>query len=274
MMFKPNQTIAALNRVKDRRAETFVSPSCRAFTRLDLVVTAALVLLLLTVFGVMYFGGHGKAMRCQANLRAMGNAIQDFATEHSDALPPAIIDTKAMMWDSQIVPYLPYKLVKGGIDPVFKCPSDSLPHARTRSYTMSGHNMRNENWPPGQDNATGVGLIWNQETITRLLGEPALKIATTNTDLLALVKRSQIPSPSETMVLTELINSGNNLKEGRWAAIESPGQQLEQLFQNGTRIHRGRYNYLMLDGHVELMSPLQAGDTYGNMKMWRISKSD
>lgn len=272
MMFKSNQTIITLIREISWRGKP-PAPQ-QAFTRLDLVVTAAVVVLLATVFGVTYFGGHGKAMRCQANLKALGNAIQDFASEHSDALPPAIIDTKAMVWDSQIVPYLPYKLVRGGIDPVFKCPSDALPHARTRSYTMSGHNMRNENWPPGPDNATGVGLVWNQETLTRLLGEPAVKVTATNTDLLALVKRSNIPSPTDTLVLTELINSGNNLKEGRWAAIESPGQQLEQFWQNNSIIHRGRYNYWMLDGHVEMMSPLQAGDTYGNMKMWRISKSD
>lgn len=243
-----------------------------AFTRLDLVATMAVMLLLLTIFGTAFFGERGRTLRCQANLKVLGNAMQDFAAEHSDALPPAIIDTKGIVWDSQIAPYLPFKLVKGGIEPVFKCPSDVLPHARTRSYAMSGHDMRNENWPPGPDNATGVGLVWNQESISRLLGEAAAKAAMTNTDMLAMMKFSFIHSPSDTMVLTELINSGNNLKEGRWAAIENPGQQVEQLFQSGTRVHHGRCNYLMLDGHVELMSPLQAGDTYGNMKMWRISK--
>ncbi len=246
----------------------------RAFTRLDLVATMAVLLLLLAIFGMTFFGERGRTLKCQSNLKALGHAMQDFASEHSDALPPAIIDTKRIIWDSQIAPYLPFKLVKGGIDPVFKCPSDALPHARTRSYAMSGHNMLNENWPPGADNATGVGLVWNQENISRLLGEATAKAAMTNTDMLAMMKRSFIHSPSDTMVLSELINSGNNLKEGRWAVIESPGQQLEQLLQNGTRVHRGRCNYLMLDGHVELLSPLQAGDTYGNMKIWRINKSN
>ena len=245
-----------------------------AFTRLDLVVLTAASLLLVTIFGGLFLGGHGKALRCQANLKALGNAMQDFAAEHADALPPANIETSRVVWDSQIVAYLPYKLVKGGIDPVFQCPSDRLPHARTRSYAMSGHNMRNENWPPGPDNATGVGLVWNQETITRLLGAPALKMAATNHDQLALFKRSQIPAPSQTLILTEMINSGNNLKEGRWAAIESPGQQMEQLWQSNSRPHRGYCNYLMVDGHLEMLSPLQAGDTYGNRKLWRVNKSD
>ena len=238
------------------------------------MVVIGLSVLLLLLFGLGRIGERGRVIKCQANLMALGNAVQSFALEHSDALPPAVIETKQMVWDSQIVPYLPFNLVKKGIDPVFKCPSDTLPHARARSYTMSGSNMRSENWPPGPDNATGVGLLWNQETISRLLGEGAVEAAGTNVDTLALVKRSCIPVPSATLVLTELINSENNLKGSRWASIESPGAQLEQLLHDNGRVHHGRYNYLMLDGHVEFMSPLQAGDSYGNMNMWSIRKSD
>lgn len=271
-MFLFNQTFINQNQGRKRSGRPYGRQW--AFTRLDLAAAIAVILLLVTIFGSLCFGERGRTAKCQANLKALGNAMQDFASEHSDALPPAIIDTRRMVWDAQIVSYLPYRLVKGGIDPVFKCPSDALPHARARSYAMSGHDMLNENWPPGPDNATGVGLVWNQENISRLLGERAAKAAMTNADMLAMMKLSFIPSPAETMLLTEVINSGNNLKENRWAAIENPGQQLEQLLHDNTSVHHGRYNYLMMDGHVELMSPLQAGDTYGNMKMWRIRRSD
>lgn len=246
----------------------------RAFTRIDLVTVVLVLIMLTSWIGLANVGERGRIAKCAANLAVLGRATQSFADEHDDALPPAIIDTKRIIWDSQIASYLPLNLVKGGIDPVFKCPSDALPHARTRSYAMSGHNMLNENWPPGPDNATGVGLVWNQENIPRLLGEEAAKTAITNTDMLAMMKRAFIRSPSDTLVLSELINSGNNLKEGRWAVIDSPGQQLDQLLHDNTIIHHGRYNYLMLDGHLELMSPLQAGGAYGNMKMWWISKPD
>ena len=36
---------------------------------------------------------------------------------------------------------------------------------------MSAHNMSLENWPPGPDNETGVGLVWDRNSMSRLLGE-------------------------------------------------------------------------------------------------------
>jgi prepilin-type processing-associated H-X9-DG protein len=247
----------------------------RAFTRLDLMVLIGLVVLLASWFGAGRIGERGRIAKCAANLTVLGQSMQGFGNDHGDALPPAIVEMQQVTWDAQLAPYLPANLTQHGIDPLFKCPSDQLPHARTRSYTMSAHDMQNENWPIGPENATGVGLVWNQESISRLLGEQALRAAATNIDCLAMVKRTFIPSPANTVVLTELINSDNNLKGIRWSVIgganfTGPGQQLEQLLHNQTCIHDGRYNYLMLDGHVELLSPLQAGA----LKIWNISKAN
>jgi len=239
------------------------------------MVVIGLVTLLLACFGLSRFGERGRTAKCAANLVVLGQAMQGFSNDHGDTLPPAIVAPQDITWDAQIAPYLPRNLVENGMDPLFHCPSDRLPHARARSYTMSAHNMRNENWPLGPENATGVGLIWNPESISRLLGESVVRSAATNTDCLAMLKRSAIPSPANTVVLTELISSDNNLKGLRWSVIgdaadtSGAGQQLEQVMHtNKARIHDGRYNYLMLDGHVELLSPLQAGA----LKIWNISK--
>jgi prepilin-type processing-associated H-X9-DG protein len=119
-----------------------------------------------------------------------------------------------------------------------------------------------------------VGLVWNQETISRLLGEQGLGAAATNVNTLALLKLSGVPAPAATMVLTELISPDNNLKGGAFAAIDGPGSQVVQPLNGVTCVHHGRYNYLMLDGHVERMSPLQAQDSAGNQRIWSIKKSD
>jgi len=245
-----------------------------AFTRLDMMVLLGLVVLLAAWFGVGRIGERGRIAKCSTNLAFLGQAMESFANDHGDALPPASIDPQRIAWDMQIAPYLPRNLVANGIEPAFQCPSDQLAHARARSYAMSAHDMQSENWPPGPANATGVGLVWNKENIQRLLGEPAVKTAATNVDFLAMVKRSSIQSPADTLVLTERISSGNNLKDTGMAAISSPGQQFEQLINDKTRIHGGRCNYLMLDGHIELLSPLQAGTLFGSRKIWNISKSD
>ncbi len=244
------------------------------FTQLDLMVLIGLVVLLSAWVGLGRIGERGRIAKCAANLEVLGQAMQSFGNDHNEALPPAAIESRRIAWDMPIAPYLPRSLVKNGVDPLFRCPSDRLNHSRARSYTMSAHDMQSDNWPPGSNNATGVGLVWNQENLPRLLGESAVTMAATNADFLAMVKRSLIPSPAGTLVLTELINADNNLKDTRWAAISSSGQQLEQLLHDGVRIHDGRYNYLMLDGHVELASPLQAGVSQGPLNIWTIRKAD
>lgn len=249
----------------------------QAFTRLDMMVVIGVVVVLSSwsVFILGRFGERGRIAQCAANLAVLGQAMQSFANEHEDALPPASIDQLGISWDAQIAPYLPESRLKNGIDPLFRCPSDRLTHSRSaRSYAMSAHDMQPGNWPPGPDNATGVGLVWNKENTRRLLGDQAAAISATNTDIFDMVKRSLIPSPAETMVLTERINSDNNLKSTKMAAVSNPVQQFQQLINGKTRIHYGRFNYLMLDGHVELLSPLKTGASEGAYDIWNISKSE
>lgn len=219
-------------------------------------------------------GERGRTTRCAANLAVLGRASQRFADDHGDALPPAAVELQAVAWNAQILPYLPRHRVKNGIDPSFLCPSDRLVHSWPRSYAMSAHDMQPENWPPGPDNVTGVGLVWNQESMDRLLDEAHRKMAVTNLDSLALMKRASVPAPSSTLLLTEMISFENNWKGTTRAAISSPGPQLEVLLENKTRIHGGSFNYLMLDGHVELQVPLQAVTTSGGMNIWNINKAN
>jgi prepilin-type processing-associated H-X9-DG protein len=249
-------------------------PAAGGFTRLDLLVLIGLAVLGAAWLGLGRIGERGRRAGCAANLEVLGQAMQGFGNDHGDALPPASVEPQRLAWDAQIAPYLPRNLVQNGIDPLFRCPSDRLAHARARSYTMSAHDMQPGNWPPGPDNTTGVGLVWTRDNLGRLLGEPAAGLAATNADFLAMVKRSFIRSPADTLVLTELINADNNLKDTRLAAISGSGPQLELLLQHHPRIHGGFFNYLMLDGHVERVSPLQAGTTAGGRNIWNINPAN
>lgn len=246
-----------------------------AFSRLDLITVIGVVGLLFLWFGMWQFGEHGRITRCAANLRALGQATQSFATDQQNALPPAVIDAghQQITWDARITPSLPQNLLKHGSEPLFRCPSDRLVHFNGRSYTMSAHDMQLENWPPGPENDTGVGLVWNQETIRKLLDQQQSNIVATNVDFGAMMKRSLIPSPSKTLLLTELISYENNLKGITWAAISGPGEQVQQFVNKKAYVHNGRFNYLMLDGHVELLSPLQTTAPNGG-GIWSIRKSN
>jgi prepilin-type processing-associated H-X9-DG protein len=256
------------------RGNCFAFAGARGFARPDLAATVGVAIILLLFFGAGRVGERGRTARCAANLAALGRATQSFADDHEDALPPAAIEPGSVAWDAQVAPYLPPNRVKKGMGPSFQCPSDPLADARARSYAMSAHDMQPENWPPGPDNVTGVGLVWNKESMDRLLDEEHRKMAVSDPDSLALMKRESISAPSGTLVLTEMISAENNLKETAWAGIGGPGPQLDLLLKNHIRIHAGYFNYVMLDGHVELQTPLQGGATSGGLNIWNINKAN
>ena len=172
------------------RGNCFAFAGARGFARPDLAATVGVAIILLLFFGAGRVGERGRTARCAANLAALGRATQSFADDHEDALPPAAIEPGSVAWDAQVAPYLPPNRVKKGMGPSFQCPSDPLADARARSYAMSAHDMQPENWPPGPDNVTGVGLVWNKESMDRLLDEEHRKMAVSDPDSLALMKRA------------------------------------------------------------------------------------
>ena len=247
-----------------------------AFSRTDLLAGMAVVVLLAALFALKFTGERSRIASCKHNLRILGDAMQDYASSEGDSLPPASIAKLGLAWDAQILPHLPSKVVRNGIDRAFQCPSDKVPRSRPRSYAMSAHNMSVEDWPPGPDNKTGVGLVWDANSMNRLLDDQEAASAETDKDSLAMVKLSGIPSPADTVYLTEAINGNNNIKEIRSAAVSGSGAQMGGLrtAAEQQRFHLGRLNYLMLDGHVEALSPLQTGSLDGNAGIWSVKKGN
>jgi prepilin-type processing-associated H-X9-DG protein len=251
-------------------------PVGNAFSRLDLLAGIAAVVVLAALFALNFTGERGRVASCKRNLSILGGAMQEYASSHGGALPPASIAQLGLPWDAQILPHLPSKVVANGIDHAFQCPSDNVPRFRPRSYAMSAHNMSLENWPPGPDNETGVGLVWDRNSMSRLLGEEAAASAETDKDSLALVKLFGIPSPADTVYLTEAINGNNNIKDIQSAAVSGAGAQKDGLRTPAEqqRFHLGRLNYLMVDGHVETLSPLQTGSFDGGGGIWTVKKGN
>ncbi len=249
--------------------------SVKGFTQMDLMVTIIVVAGLIGWFGLTHTGERARIAKCAQNLNVLGGLMQDYANDHGSSLPPASVERPLIAWDMQIAPYLRPSQVKTGIDPFFLCPSDHLDRRRPRSYAMSAHDMAPANWPPGPDNETGVGLSWNNDNIKQLLGDKAVEsVAKDNSDSLALVKLSWLPAPADTIVLTELIDPDNNLKGIGKTTVSSPEEQQATLRGDTSGFHNGKFNYLMADGHVELLSSLQTGSLDGNSGIWTIGKGD
>jgi prepilin-type processing-associated H-X9-DG protein len=245
----------------------------RAFTQVDLIASILVMTILAGWLGLNLTGERARIAQCRHNLRLLGQITLGYANDHGSSLPPASVQQPLSSWDVQIAPYLNPSQVKSGMDPFFLCPSDHLARPRPRSYAMNAHDMTPANWPPGPDNQTGVGLSWDRARIKQLLGDNvAESLAAQNADTLPMVKYSWLPDPANTIVLTELIDPDNLVKDGRKTTVSGPMEQMA-LFQNYSgNFHNGRFNYLMADGRVESLSPLQTGPLSDSSSLWSISK--
>ena len=250
------------------------------FTRLDLLVVTGVVLFLGGWLGYACLGEHGRRWRCASNLSALGRALHGYAGEHGGMLPPASVNVGKVQstWDLDVFTFLQPGLAKDDnaqlaatVPGYFACPSDRLAHAGTiRSYSMAGHDMSAQNWPPGPHSATGVGLTWDKPSVSRLLGEDALA----HPETLPGVNLSVIPAPADTALLAEVIAPENALGKLPWAAVAGSAASGQALPDGGATFHGGRFNYLMVDGHVEWLSVLQAGAVDGKAGIWTLKKGD
>jgi prepilin-type processing-associated H-X9-DG protein len=266
----------------------------QAFTRADLIAVTAVLLLLAGWFGMRHWGEAGRTAQCGRNLQVLGTAMQNYANEHGSALPAAGVEAPLTAWSAELQPFLPGAPGKranaqspgarkqlassapnqAALERVFACPSDPIARDKKRSYAMSAHDMRPENWLPGPDNETGIGLVWSKAAVQRLLSQEARQaMASGKLEALPAVKLSWVPDPVNTLFLTELFHADNRL--GRWGQVVTRAEeQVNALNGNFSRCHRGRFGYLMLDGHAEWLSPLQTGSWRGDVGIWTIRAGD
>jgi prepilin-type processing-associated H-X9-DG protein len=263
-----------------------------SFTVWDLIA----ILVVTGVFGGWFVFAHsgerGHIARCAGNLKALGEATQAYANDHNDGLPAAVIDTRAMgaegqvtCWDMALAPYLEPRLAKAksiyeqnqlwpAVQPYLVCPSDPFKRAEPRCYAMATRIMQ-AGWPPSPQDMTGVGVVWNKQFVSALLGQEMAGDALKNPDLLPRLKRSLLPDPANTLLLTELIAPGNHLRRGPYADVNDANVQEESFNGDSSSFHFGKFHYLMADGHVKLLTGPQTDGSDGQSRnIWTINAED
>lgn len=251
--------------------------SAAAFSRADLVGVLVTVLILATLAAT--YAVHARRVQtlvpCAANLKALGLAMALYTKDNNDSLPFAYIEydeTNSISWDTLILPFInaQYQMVSSSSSPVatFLCPQDNITRFGHlgRSYSMSAHDMSATNWPPGPGNSTGVGLNWSSEAVG---SHAMLTNITLPTGHIPRIRLAMIHAPDGTLLLTEQANTFNILYTSSKAAI-NPGdkQYFDGMATKVDPYHYGKYNYLMVDGHVEALSP---GEKPG---IWTIRPDD
>jgi len=189
--------------------------------------------------------------------------------------------------------------------PVLKCPSDTTPRpdwfpppipVQRRSYAMPeymdffGKTFNDEPapWPPSSDRQNGVGLnfspfsaFWN--AADNKIGDGSAAHPRPSSQL--AIKLNMIPEPAGTILLTERIIAHNIVgvverhiirnTEDHVAWGEGDVYAPPYFYPPADSIHGGRFNYLMIDGHVEFLPPSKTTSDLGLQRgMWSIKAGD
>lgn len=233
------------------------------FTRVELVVVVAttLVLVLLSIPFFSQLRARSRTATCASHLQSLGRALQMYTLENGERLPPAYLvyaNANQVSWDKLLAPLLDPSFGSQG----WTCPSDSLEPAswaarynlKRRSYAMARHDMRAENWPPSSENRTGVGLWWSFGGAgTNFPSADIYNYSQTNRQ--AAVQISMVLKPATTLALTEKVDPDNISMNSSGAHISKSDEHMAKGGPFPEYFHRGRFNYLLLDGHVETLFP-------------------
>lgn len=268
------------------------APGQRAFSRLDLLVLMAVLAFFGIWFCLEHLGEQARIAQCAYNLKALGQAMQSYANEHREEIPAAMINLgqTRLTWDTEVFSYLKpaakipetatgeyaKHLRAMAYSHWFFCPSDPIQRIGIpRSYAMSEHDMSLNDWPPRYDSASGPGLFWDDFWTANVLPRAQVDKVKQNPDLLPKMSLSEIPSPADTLLLTEYFHRVNVLQETDYAHVGNVGEQLGVLKEaNAGTVHHNKFNYEMVDGHVELLSGFQTGGETASGGIWTIKVGD
>jgi len=205
------------------------------FTLIEMLVVIAIIALLVSLLMPAVESARRAAERtgCASNLRQLHLATQMWAQDHGGRLP-----TDLQKWAPSLHPYL------GGEAPpsyplaVFKCPGHRValersPGIWTCSYTMLAVVQR-KNDPDNPRNLLSVSEPSSVPLYTELISNNRHVSQRLNPSLNTWFSGGK-------PVLAWQIDPNSNGVQLGWA---------DSMNQTAT-VHRGRVNYVMLDGHVE-----------------------
>jgi len=198
----------------------------RAFTLIELLVVIAII----AILAAMLLPALGrtkqlaKATHCQSNLKQLGFAGVMYSGDFDDRLPASVHMAGNISWVASLAPYLRAKISAtslGSATNTYLCPIEKPGSGRLYSYAVNDF---------------------------------LLNMVTAPANPTPIARRSQVPSASDTVWMTEsselLLNEDHFHFAGR--AVDGAGYSPDIfLTQVMVQRHLGAATYLFLDGHVQ-----------------------
>ncbi len=280
-----------------------------------LVVVGLLVSLLIPIMA--WSKSRSRTTTCTNNLKYLGTAFSMYDVESGGSLPPAgwrVKFGREMSWDDWLDWHLGGNLSaeqKWSSEPAsflshrhLACPEllamseaqAAVPRPRTYAMPRYVFHPRFAPWPPTSRSRSGVGVVWdfgdgyNPDSNTMMLWELG---EYSRTDGLvqaqpvrrqASVRSGMIRNPAGTLLLAERPGPPASYGSVDGVTMDTAAEQLS-LTGAKTRAdaasglpHKGRSNYLMVDGHVEMGIPEQTIGTNAPLDaqsgLWTITPRD
>ena len=264
---------------------TVLTPLPRsAFTLIELLVVVAIIAILAGMLlpAVGMVKEQARNSNCKSNLRQISSCMYAYMGDHESRFPTGwTTGTGYVSWDDLLSDYdgrdmndtakNAMRLTIAGANPLhlksyrlYVCPAETAKYPGDPNDTPALEQTRflrtyamNRGW----DGSTGSG------TDSQVRGIYAKN--TTDSDWAAQL--STIRRPSQTLMLVEMRYIWNRLGSELGTVVDnansdgsgnSPGGMLAQVQLSGgignrTPLHRGKWNYLFVDGHVETLTATQ-----------------
>jgi len=212
------------------------SRSSGGFTLLEILSVFAILVVLAAILlpAIAKTREAANAAKCASNLRQIGSGLFAYAADHSGTLIPAAVIKSNYYWFDELSPYMGFS----GDVSTFKFPDSA---AVNSGFPLEWQLCPSRKKPPITRQAVGYG--WNYQNFGYKASSPSFNSFTT---------LQQVSNPAKTIIIGDSKDADDkpaNDFEYRYI-YEADGPPLPQR-------HKGRGNYLLLDGHVESFAPEQ-----------------
>jgi len=234
-----------------------------AFTLVELLVVIGIIALLISVLlpAMSRARESAKAIACGSNLRQIGAAIYMYGNENKGLLPVGCLAINSsggnLVWDTLISRNLnrPCSSIYINTDPppVLKCPNDTVPRPSPYQTAIRSYSM--------VEAASGT---WPQRIPNGVASDSFYPATDPNFNkYFRTFKFTDIRQSSKVLMVAEafgVITNPNMAGHATGALVQNPNGQLTGY---AGMAHYKRWNYLFVDGHVELLYPIDTvnGDT-------------